>query len=164
MQFLINIINDYINNNVDFKEMVIYKNICPLLLKPFYFNLIINLLVNNLSYKQQRTSREIIFNKSNIEEIKNKLVNKLNGKFISDIDVIISLLCKNYMDYKNKIDCNLCIIKSIRNSKNKYNIGNLLVPSNINIKNNELKNIAINIRNSYNENCFIKNIDLMISS
>jgi hypothetical protein len=163
MQFLMNIINDYINNNVDFKEMVIYKNICPLLSKPFYFNLIINLLVDNLSYKQ-RTSRKIIFNKSNIEEIKNELVNKLNGKFISDLDVIISLLSKDYMDYKNKIDCNLCICKSIRNSKNKYNIGNLLVPSNINIKNNELENIAISIRNSYNENCFIKNIDLMISS
>lgn len=157
MQLLLNIINDYINNNTNNKEMCIYRNFLPLISLIPSTICIVNLLKSNTN-----SCTNISFDKYYIEQIKN---NSMNGSYLSDIDIVISLLTKNYMDHRNRSSCNISISKSIRNKQNKYKIGNIIMPNSVHIKNNNIENIAKTIRNSYTQkNIFIKECNIYITS
>ena len=68
------------------------------------------------------------------------------------------------MEYTKRSSCNICIVKSIRNSKNKYRIGNMFIPNSIYIKNNTIENIAATVRNSYIKKTIITKCNIFITS
>jgi len=159
MQLLLNIINDYIYNNTNQKKMSIYRNFIPLIpLLP------VSISINNILRSNTNYHTSISFDKYYIEKVKNESLNKLNISYLSDLDIIISLLTKNYMDYANRSSCNVCIVKSIRNNQNKYKLGNILIPNNVHIRNNNIENIATTVRNSYIKKIIVKECNIFITS
>jgi hypothetical protein len=137
------IINNYLNNNMEKKNMIICKNIYKNDL--YLFNVLLIFIRN---YNKPFKYEKIIITNEYIMEKKNKSKN-----YISKIDVIMGFFSKKYLLQYNKKSCNLLFTKSDKTIKNNY-LGNPVTYHLISITND--KNIEKQIRNSYKQN----NLDL----
>jgi hypothetical protein len=156
MQSIINIINNYLKNNKKKKHMITYKN--------FYLN---DLLTFNIFYSSLLNNNKIHKYKKII--IKSDYVDKIRkniNKYVSKIDIIISIITKIYMNrYKKKKNYNILLAKANKNKENDY-FGNPVTNHLTQINQNNLIDIAIQIRESYKNNkiYLFENIDISITS
>jgi hypothetical protein len=153
MQSIINIINNYLKNNINKKNIITYKN--------FYLNDLLaftifysSLLNNNKTPKYKK----IIIKNDYVEKIKKKI-----NKYVSKIDIIISIISKIYLNTYNKKVCNILLTKADKSKQNDY-IGNPVTNHLTQINQNNLIDIALQIRESYKNNkiYLFENIDIYI--
>lgn len=155
MQSITNIINNYLKNNIKKKNIITYKN--------FYLN---DLLTFNIFYSSLLNNNKTHKYKKII--IKNDYVDKIRktiNKYVSKIDIIISIITKIYLNTYSKKDCNILLTKADKNKQNYY-FGNPVTPHLTQINQNNLTDIAIQIRESYKDNkiYLFENIDIYITS
>jgi len=154
MQSIINIINNYLKNNIKKKHMITYKK--------FYLN---DLLSFNIFYSSLLNNNKTHKYKKII--IKNDYVDKIRkniDKYVSKIDIIISIITKIYLNRYKKKNCNIILTKADKNKQNDY-FGNPVTSHLTQVNQNNLTDIAIQIRESYkyNKNYLFENIDIYIS-
>jgi hypothetical protein len=155
MQSIINIINNYLKNNIKKKNIITYKN--------FYLN---DLLAFNIFYSSLLNNnktpkyKKIIIKNDYVEKIKKKI-----NKYVSKIDIIISIISKIYLNTYNKKVCNIILTKADKSKQNDY-FGNPVTNHLTQINQTNLIDIAIQIRESYKNNkiYLFENIDIYITS
>ena len=155
MQSIINIINNYLQNNITKKKMITYKH--------FYINdiLMINLFYSSiLNFNKKYSYKKIIISKDYIEDIRKKINN-----YVSKIDIIKSIITDIYLQKYKKKKCNMLLIKAEKNKQKDY-FGNPLTTHLIQINKNSIEDMAYQIRNSYTNNniSLIIKIDIYITS
>lgn len=155
MQTIINIINNYLKNNIKKKHMITYKK--------FYLN---DLLIFNIFYSSYLNKNKIHKYKKII--INNKYIEKTRktiDTYVSKIDIVISIITKIYFNrYKNK-KCNIILTKADKSKQNDY-FGNPVTSHLTQINQSNLTDIAIQVRDSYKYNniYLFENIDIYITS
>jgi len=187
---LINIFNDYhnnkIRNNENYKiEEITYTSILNLpkkysILKKKYITEIVNVLdfqpfiINKYKYNKTlyTISKISVLNKQN--EFKKYNIN------ISKMDIVFSIVCKKFMNMFNRKVLNAMILKSYRSinsvsifdfpqssqiKNNKFTCGNMIYSHIIQIKDDDLLEMADSIRKSYDTpNFSVKPIDIQLIS
>ena len=156
MQCITTMINSYLKNDISYKEINIMKQL-------YFTDLLgLNLFYNTLTIKPKKYKfKQILVSKEQINNIKN-----LNTNYVSNIDVVISIITTEYLNYTNKNNANIMIIKSKNDNKIKHYIGNNITFHQSLINLDSLINMSLQIRKSYsniNYSLFI-NIDIYITS
>ena len=135
--------------------MITYKN--------FYLN---DLLSFNIFYSSLLNNNKIHKYKKII--IKRDYVDKIRkniNKYVSKIDIIMSIITKIYMNRYKKKNYNILLAKANKNKENDY-FGNPVTFHLTQVNQNNLTDIAIQIRESYKYNkiYLFENIDIYITS
>jgi hypothetical protein len=155
MQTIINIINNYLKNNIKKKHMVTYKK--------FYLN---DLLTFNIFYSSYLNKNKIHKYKKII--INNKYIEKTRktiDTYVSKIDIVISIITKIYFNRYKKKNCNIILTKADKSKQNDY-FGNPVTSHLTQVNQSNLTDIAIQVRDSYKYNkiYLFENIDIYITS
>jgi hypothetical protein len=157
MSLIINIIKAYITNDNSYKKINFINK---------FYKTDINMLKTKYVIKNEIYKKKIFtFNKLFIKKIKELYTSK--NIFLSELDILFSLLIKKYLLIQKKDNCTIGIIKTFRNKENMNHCGNSISVNCVNINNLSIKNIASTIRSSYNNNNSIDiktNIDIYITS